>query len=55
MVCFANETAAIQDKSDKNDIIDLNMDDYGQNEWRCRRIAGGSVIEHPPIFSPTGE
>lgn len=55
MVCFVNETAELANNLDRNDVIDLNMDDYGRNEWRCQRIAGGSVIEHPPIFSPSGE
>lgn len=55
MVCLADDTNEITDKENKNDIIDLMMEDYGRNEWHCQRIAGGSVIEHSPIFSPTGE
>lgn len=55
MVCFVNDNTVQMDEPHKNDIIDLNMEEYGLDEWQCQRVAGGSIIEYPPIFSPTGE
>lgn len=54
MVCFVNEvnTNSVADKmTDK--VIDMTNDE--DEDLILQRIAGGSAIEYPPVFSPNGE
>lgn len=54
MVCFVSAATAnpVEDKmTDK--VIDMTKDD--DDELTLQRLAGGSVIEYPPVFSPKGE
>lgn len=55
MVCFVSETntnPAEEKMTDK--VIDMTNDDDDE-ELTLQRLAGGSVIEYPPVFSPNGE
>lgn len=54
MVCFvdvANANPAGEKMTEK--VIDMTRDD--DEELTLQRLAGGSVIEYPPVFSPNGE
>lgn len=60
MVCFVNDSFSKEDskmtvyKVD-DDIDDLTIDENAFLHLKLQRIAGGSVIEFPPTFSPHGE
>lgn len=55
MVCFVSEanTNATEANKMTGKIIDMTKDD--DEDLTLQRIAGGSVIEYPPVFSPNGE
>lgn len=57
MVCFVNgSSSALQDEmnnEDKKPEIVITDDD--DDDLTLQRIAGGSVIEFAPVFSPNGE
>lgn len=54
MVCIILDSPKREDEdSDTEASTKLNM---GDDELRVQRIAGGNVVEYPPIFStPSGE
>lgn len=57
MVCFVNGNVNSRDEmmSEKSEpTAELILDDDG-DDLTFQRIAGGSVIEYPPVFSPAGE
>lgn len=53
MVCFVNVATNPAENKMTERVIDMTRDDDG--ELTLQRIAGGSVIEYPPVFSPNGE
>lgn len=59
MVCFVSDSCSKEENSmaanKDNSINDLTMDDMDFLDLKIQRVAGGSVIEYPPIFSPIGE
>lgn len=62
MVCFVNDSFSkdvarmTTNKSAANDTIDdLTIDENAFLHLKLQRIAGGSVIEYQPTFSPLGE
>lgn len=59
MVCFVNGS---YEKDDENSITigddevnDLTTDYNDLLNLKVQKVAGGSIIKHPPIFSPCGE
>lgn len=60
MVCFVNdsfskdEAKMLTNKADES-IDDLTIDENALLHLKLQRVAGGSVIEYPPTFSPHGE
>lgn len=59
MVCFVSDSFSKEENQKStmkdNTINDLTMDDTDFLDLKLQRVAGGSVIEYPPIFSPNGE
>lgn len=60
MVCFVNDSFSKDDAKmttiKANDTIDdLTIDENAFLHLKLERIAGGSVIEFQPTFSPHGE
>lgn len=60
MVCFVNDSFSKDDtemtSNKANETIDdLTIDENAFLHLKLERIAGGSVIEFPPTFSPNGE
>ncbi|XP_031624324.1 WD repeat-containing protein 75 [Contarinia nasturtii] len=60
MVCFVNDSFSKEDTkmtTNKPDdtIDDLTIDENAFLHLKLQRIAGGSVIEFPPTFSPHGD
>lgn len=59
MVCFVNDSYSKDGNSmadHKDDSVnDLTIDEADFLDLKLQRVAGGSIIEHPPIFSPYGE
>lgn len=60
MVCFVNDSFPKDDikmtTNKANDTIDdLTIDENAFLHLKLQRVAGGSVIEYPPTFSPSGE
>lgn len=59
MVCFVNDSCSKEEHSmatnKDNSVNDLTLDDTDFLDLKLQRVAGGSVIEYPPIFSPNGE
>lgn len=55
MVCFVSDSLKPEDNNSIEKIIDITMDSHDNEDLTVQRIAGGSVIEYPPIFSPNGE
>lgn len=60
MVCFVNENSYSKEENamatnQDNAVNDLTVDDADFLDLKLQRVAGGSVIEVPPIFSPNGE
>lgn len=61
MVCFVNDNFSKDDAkmmtTQKLDdtIDDLTIDENAFLHLKLQRIAGGSVIEYQPIYSPHGE
>lgn len=60
MVCFVNESNYPKEgnamaTNHNNAINDLTVDDADFLDLKLQRVAGGSIIEVPPVFSPNGE
>lgn len=59
MVCFVNDYCSNdKDKKMKDQVIsvnDLTIEQQDFNDLKLQRIAGGSIIEYAPVFSPNGE
>lgn len=60
MVCFVNENSYSKEENamatnQNNPINDLTVDDADFLDLKLQRVAGGSIIEISPIFSPNGE
>lgn len=60
MVCFVNESFSKDDHKmtthkPNETIDDLTIDEDDFLHLKLQRVAGGSVIEYPPIYSPHGE
>lgn len=60
MVCFVNDSFSKDDikmtTNKANETIDdLTIDEDALLHLKLQRVAGGSVIEYPPTFSPNGE
>lgn len=59
MVCFVNDSFSKDDAkmtNKPNDTVDdLTIDENAFLHLKLQRVAGGSVIEYPPTFSPYGE
>lgn len=59
MVCFVNDSFSKEKQSkmaDKdNEINDLTTDENDYLNLKLQRVSGGSIINFPPIFSPSGE
>lgn len=60
MVCYVNDSLCKDEvkmtTNKANEIIDdLTTDENAFLHLQLQRIAGGSAIEYPPIFSPHGE
>lgn len=60
MVCFVNENSYSKEgnamaTSQDNPINDLTVDDADFLDLKLQRVAGGSVIDVAPVFSPNGE
>lgn len=59
MVCFVNDSSgtdadnaiAIRD----DEVNDLTTDYNDLLNLKVQKVAGGSIIKYPPIFSPCGE
>lgn len=60
MVCYINDDYPndedVKKMTDKIiDISELPLETQDFNGLKMQRIAGGSIIEYPPVFSPNGE
>lgn len=60
MVCFVNDSFSKDDNKMTTNKADITIDDLTIDEnaflhLKLQRVAGGSVIEYPPTFSPNGE
>lgn len=60
MVCFVNDSFSKDDHkmtaNKANETIDdLTIDENAFLHLKLQRVAGGSVIEYPPTYSPYGE
>lgn len=60
MVCFVNDSfskdgAKMTTNKANETIDDLTIDENAFLHRKLQRVAGGSVIEYPPTFSPNGE
>lgn len=60
MVCFVSDSFSKADHkmtTNKNieTIDDLTIDENAFLHLKLQRVAGGSVIEYPPTYSPYGE
>lgn len=59
MVCFVNDACgrnadnAIMIRDDE--VNDLTTDYNDLLNLKVQKVAGGSIIKYPPIFSPCGE
>lgn len=48
-------TTTTTTRANDNTIDDLTIDENAFLHLKLQRIAGGSVIEYPPTYSPCGE
>lgn len=59
MVCFVNDSFSKEETSKMaykdNEVNDLTTDENDFLNLKLQRVSGGSVINYPPIFSPSGE
>lgn len=57
MVCFINGNLSSNEEmvTAKTEVASEVILDDDEDDLTLQRVAGGSVIEYPPVFSPTGE
>lgn len=55
MTTTAMRRTATTNRANETSIDDLTIDENAFLHLKLQRIAGGSVIEYPPTYSPCGE